>query len=72
MRKQGYSPPPMRRDDYSPHNNTVGVDAGHSEHKNGCGDEHNVKARQTNQDAVHRILHLGPANINFFKLKKAY
>jgi hypothetical protein len=62
----------VRRQDYSPHDNTVGVDAGHPEHENGGGDEHYVKAGQTNQDAVHRILHLGSASINFLKLKKVY
>jgi hypothetical protein len=56
----------MSGQDYSPHDNAVGVDAGHSEHENGGGDEHYVKAGQTDQDAVHRILHLGPANIIFF------
>jgi hypothetical protein len=72
IRQQGCPPPSMSGQDYSPHDNTVGVDAGHPEHENGGGDEHYVKTRQTNQDAVHRILHLGPANIIFFLIKKSF
>ena len=45
----------------SPHDDAVCVDAGHPEHEDGGGDEHDVETGQTNQNAVHRVLHLGPS-----------
>ena len=37
----------------SPHDDAVCVDAGHPEHEDGGGDEHDVETGQTNQNAVH-------------------
>ena len=52
---------------YLPIDDAVGVDARQSEHEDGGGDEDAVKAGQPDQDAVDRVLHLGPDNISFFE-----
>ncbi len=46
-----------------PHDDAVGIDAGHPEHEDGCGDEDDVEASQTNQDTVYRVLHLRPRTV---------
>ena len=52
---------------YLPINDAVWVDAWQSEHEDGGGDEDAVKACQPDQDAVDRVLHLGPDNSGSFK-----
>ncbi len=43
-----------------PLNDAVCVDAGNTEHEDGGGDENDVEAGESDEDAVDRVLHLGP------------
>ncbi len=36
------------------------VDAGNTKHEDGGGDENDVEAGESDEDAVDRVLHLGP------------
>ncbi len=43
-----------------PLNDAVCVDAGNTKHEDGGGDEYDVEAGESDEDAVDRVLHLGP------------
>ena len=43
-----------------PLNDAVCVDAGNTKHEDGGGDENDVEAGESDEDAVDRVLHLGP------------
>ncbi len=42
------------------------VDAGNTKHEDGGGDENDVEAGESDQNAVDRVLHLGPVHQVFF------